>query len=260
MKRLTYFVAGLLALAAFAIACNGQVAKKPAATADSISLKSTTILPDDQVVAWVNNTPIPKKLMDDMIARMPAYMKPQLLSPDGMKNLVDNLVGVEVVYEKAAADGALQKAEMQEKLQQVVKQIVFGEFMQEATKDVKAPDEAAMRKFYDSTPQLASQKYEEVKEKIAQFLMQQAQQEAIAKIVNDLKAKASVKLNDKVIAQVTQAATAGMPQGMGGMGGMGGPGMPPPSGSMNLGPAPTAGDKAAPAPAKKPAPAKTGGK
>ena len=70
------------------------------------------------------------------------------------------------------------------------------------------PDEAAMRKFYDATPQLAEKDFEEVKGQIAQHLARQNQQEQYKKIVDGLKATAEVRYNDAVLDTYASAAPA----------------------------------------------------
>jgi hypothetical protein len=255
MKRIICLVAVLLLAGVVALGCQ-NLANKTGAASNAAGPAATDVkkLPDDEVVAWVNNVPIPRKSLEDLINRMPPMMKPQLLNAEGLKSIVGNVVDVEVVYQEALKDGYMKKPDVVEKIDQLTRQLVFGEYMAAATKDMKTPDEAAIKKFYDSTPQLANQKFDEVKDKIAQYLSQQAQQEAMVKVVNDLKAKMTVKMNDKVVNDITQKAIASappMPQGMmgGPGGGMGGP--PPAAMQGGQGAAPAAPAK--PAAPKKPA-------
>jgi peptidyl-prolyl cis-trans isomerase C len=105
-------------------------------------------LSDDETAAWVNGKPIAKKLIDDIISSMPPMYQSQVKTPEGMRSLLDNVIAVELVYEKADKEGFTKKPEVQEKVQNVMKQVVYAAYIEDAMK-AGASDEAAMRKFYD---------------------------------------------------------------------------------------------------------------
>ena len=170
---------------------------------------TNTNLSSDEIVAWVNDRPISKKAMDDTIAQMPPYMQQQFASPQGKKNLVERLVNVELIHQKAVANGFASRPEVQQKIKEVTKQVIYAEFLQEAMKNEQQPDEAAARAFYDENLKLFAAKggegdaqpkpFEEVKGQIIQFLGQQGQQQAFDRIIQENKTGASIRFNDQVL-------------------------------------------------------------
>lgn len=203
MKRTLLLAVCIMVLTAFAASCTNSTCPQAASSAPA---KTYT---EDEVVAWVNDAPIPKSLLDEMVKQMPPYMKQQIQSPEGMKNLVENLVNVELVYQKAEKSGFANTEAMKEKIFQVSKQIVYAEFLQEAMKDLKPLTEEDAKKFYDENQQLFAKKtgddkgqpmsFEEVKGQIMQLLSRQQQQGAFENVVNEIKTTATIRYNDKLL-------------------------------------------------------------
>ncbi|NLH51086.1 MAG: hypothetical protein GX444_21120 [Myxococcales bacterium] len=193
---------------------------------------------DSEVVAWVNDQPIPKEQLEKVVAEAPEYIQAQLKTEAGKRNMVDTMVQAELVYQKAVQEGYLNKPEVQAKLDMVKKQVVVGEYLQGLIKAaIKQPTDEELRKFYDSNPQMAKMDFEQVKGMIAQRLTQQQQMEEYNKIVNQLKTTAKIKINEQNLGPFAPEAPQPQMPGM-----MGGEGMMAPEG------APAA--PAAPAPAK----------
>lgn len=115
---------------------------------------SKATLSEDEIIAWVNNEPIPKKLMEDMIAQMPPYLQNQLKSAEGMKNMVENLVNVELIFQKAIEIGFDKEQAVLDKISQVKKQVIYAEYLQKQLKEAGDPNDAAARKFYEENPEM----------------------------------------------------------------------------------------------------------
>jgi len=140
MKRFIVLLLAILLCAAFSAGCM----EKQGAVEKSKPSKSG----DEDAVAWVNGKPILKKAVDEMIATMPPAYQSQVKTPQGMKMLVDNMINVELVYDKALKEGFNKKPEVQDKIKNMTKQIIFASYIDESIKN-SGTDEAAMRKFYE---------------------------------------------------------------------------------------------------------------
>jgi hypothetical protein len=181
----------------------------PAQTGTAPKAEATEKLSDDQIIAWVNNSPVPKKQMDEMIAQFPPYLKAQLSGAEGIKNMADNIIGMELVHQTAVKEGFEGRQDIKDQIELMRRQVIASKYLEEAMAKLQSePDEAAMRKFYDATPQLAEKDFEEVKGQIAQHLARQNQQEQYKKIVDGLKATAEVRYNDAVLDSYASAAPA----------------------------------------------------
>lgn len=152
---------------------------------------------DAEVIAWVNDQPIPKEQLDKVMAEAPDYIQAQLKTEAGQRNMVDTMVQAELVYQKAVQEGFLTKPEVLEKLEMVKKQVIVGEYLQGLIKAaIKTPTDEELRKFYESNPQMAKMDFEQVKPMIAQRLSQQQQMDEYNKIVEQLKTTAKIKINE----------------------------------------------------------------
>lgn len=179
----------------FAFACQPQTGGAPGMTGDVVES-----LPDDQVAAWVNSKPISVKRMDDMIAQMPPFMVQQLNNPQARRELVDNLVGVELVYGKAEAEGFANTPEMQTKIRELSKHLVYAEYIKaKVTVGLTDPTDEELKAFFDQTPQLAGQDFNAVKDQISQHLGRMKEQEVVQKFMDELRSKAEVKYNESVL-------------------------------------------------------------
>jgi uncharacterized membrane protein YheB (UPF0754 family) len=202
MKRLVYLMIVLLALLFAWAACDNMGAPKPAGQSTPAPAAGATTPAEGEAVAWVNNKPILKKQLEEMVAQMPPQIQDQIRTPEGLKTAVENLVGMELIHQKAVAEGYDKKTEVKDRIAEMTRQVVLASFMQDSMKNVPLPDEAAAKKFYEETSQLKSQKFEDVKERILEFLFQQEQQKALKALVEQLKTQANIKYNDQALASV----------------------------------------------------------
>ena len=199
MKSLTFFAICTLLILAIGIGCT--------APTTSTTKEQTKFYSEDEVVAWVNESPIPKKMLDDTIEQMPPFMKQQYGSPEGLKQLLEKMVDVEIVYQTAKEKGFASRPDIQDKIDQVVKQVVYSEFLkEELEKRSPSPDDAMAKQFYEENTTYFAPKeggdpkpFEEVKEQIVQHLKMQDQQKVYDVVLGEMKATALVRYNDKVL-------------------------------------------------------------
>ncbi len=218
MKRLLALFALGFVISAFMLMAACQPTAPGAPGASPAASAPEAKLPDSEVAAWVNNKPISNKRVDDMIAQMPPFMVAQLASPEGRKTLIDNLVAVELVFEKANSDGFMNKPEIQEKIRELSKHLVYAEYVKNhiaSLPKLPPPDDAAVKKFFDERPELANANFDQVKDQIREHLSRSQEQEQIEKFVSELRVGAQVKYNEA--AAPPAPAMPMMP---------GGPGMP----------------------------------
>ncbi len=195
----------ILALASvLLIACT-----PPANIKDAGQMEEAPALTEDQTLAWVNEKPVAKKQMDEMIEQLGPYVKTQLTNPDQVKMMADGIIGMELIYQNAMAEGYAQREGVKDQIAMMKKQLISKMYLDDAmAKTQSEPDEAAMRKFYDETPQLADKDFETVKGQISMFLSRQNQQEQYQKIIDDLKTNANVRYNDAVLDSFASASAA----------------------------------------------------
>ena len=201
MKRLSFIAVALLVFALAAVGCNNPGGGAVANTSQ------TQNLPDDQIIAWVNGEPIPLSVFESMIENMPPQLQMQLMSQEGRKQFAENLVNVELVYQKAKKDGYLNKPEVQQKIDQMARQVVYAEYLNKKLENIPKAGEAEIKAFYESNPQLKDANFDDVKDRIAMVIEQQNQQEAISAEMDKLRVGAEVKFNDDVLSK-----GAGAPQ------------------------------------------------
>lgn len=140
MSRTICIALSIAVIALFLAGCTGNTGS---------SAPSKASLSDDEVIAWVNNEPIPKKMLDDMVAQMPPYLQNQLKTAEGMKNMVENLVNVELIYQKAMETGFDKSQAVLDKLAQVKKQVIYAEYLQKQLDEAGDPNDVMARKFYE---------------------------------------------------------------------------------------------------------------
>ncbi len=109
---------------------------------------------EDEVIAWVNGVAISKEQVDQMVSSLPPQIQMQARSARGMKNLIENLVNVELVYQLALKEGYMDRDEVKQKIFNITKQVVYSEYMQEVIEKSGKVDDAEAQKFYDENPNL----------------------------------------------------------------------------------------------------------
>ncbi len=206
MKRLIALIAWGFVLSSFVLAAGCQPTAPGAPGSSGVAPAapaSDEKLPDSEIAAWVNGKPISNKRVDEMIAQMPPFMVAQLASPEGRKTLVDNLVAVELVYAKANSDGFANRPEIQEKIRELSKHLIYAEYVKNhiaSQPKLPPPDDAAVKKFFDERPELANANFDQVKDQIREHLSRSQEQEQIEKFVSGLRAGAEVKYNESLTA------------------------------------------------------------
>jgi peptidyl-prolyl cis-trans isomerase C len=138
MKRLAWILVVVIGFAAFIGGCAGPGTSS-----------STPTVVEGEIVAWVNNEPIPQSLVDTMLESIPPQMQAQVNTPDGMKNLVENLVNAELIFQQAKKDGFADSAAVQAKIGQLTKQVVYSEYIKDALAKQGKVDDAKALAFYN---------------------------------------------------------------------------------------------------------------
>ena len=148
MKRYLFLLATIIIVMAFATAgCDCQ-------KVDPLNGPVQKEYKEDEVIAWVNGIPIAKEQVDEMIASLPPQIQMQARTARGMKNLIENLVNVELVYQLAIKEGYMKRDDVKLKIFNITKQVVYSEYMQEAIEKASKVGDAEAEKFYNENPQL----------------------------------------------------------------------------------------------------------
>jgi hypothetical protein len=206
----------LLILLCALIASVGMVSCTGSGTTGGAAKSTAPALEPADVLAWVNDVAVPKVYLDHMIAQLPPFLAGSMNTPDGRKRMAENLVNIELIYQKAQSDGFMKKDGVQNKLDQMKKQVAYAEYMTKAMEAIPEPDEAAAKAYYDANPTMfvnraqkpeegkeavapETKPFEEVKGQVVQMLKRQAQQAAYDTIVTELKTGATIRYNEKAL-------------------------------------------------------------
>jgi EpsD family peptidyl-prolyl cis-trans isomerase len=112
--------------------------------------KVSVDVPDDRLVAEVDDWKLTREQLDEVLQRLPDPQKSKYGTPEGMSVLAERMMQEEVAYREAQKMDFAKREDVAKQIEQVTRDIMVAKYIEEVV-DVKArPTDEELHEFYDA--------------------------------------------------------------------------------------------------------------
>jgi peptidyl-prolyl cis-trans isomerase C len=113
------------------------------------SQEGTPAKKSGQVIAEVNGTTITTDDFKKEAENLPPYLRPMIETPNGKKELLDNMIVREIILQQAKKDGLDKSPAVAAKLEDLKQRVIVEAFLRKKLEEQANVSDADMKKFYD---------------------------------------------------------------------------------------------------------------
>ncbi len=112
--------------------------------------KVSVDVPEDKLVAEVDDWKLTRDQLDEVLQRLPDAQKTKYATPEGMSILAERMMQEEVAYREAKKMGLAKREDVAKQIEAVTRDILVAKYIEEVV-DVKArPTDEELHEFYDA--------------------------------------------------------------------------------------------------------------
>ena len=104
---------------------------------------------EGQVIAGVNSGTITTGDFSREVKSLPEYLKTMVVTPQGKKEMLDQMVIRELILQQAAKDGIDKSPEIEEKMRDLRKRLIVETYIKKKVESEAQVSDADLKKFYD---------------------------------------------------------------------------------------------------------------